>query len=134
MEVVLKFKANDGVIYNSEAEANKADMIFDICEEMNKQLPDEPENFREVNGYLQCDKVIVDNLKELFLKTANAYFKPTTPFIHFDGIVGRYISDSGTQAFNKIYFRLSCIDSNYRMWHQVYFRLNPQKANKIKMN
>jgi len=43
--------------------------------------------------------------------------------VHRQGIIGRYLDDSGTLAY-KYWYRFMCIDEKYREWEQPYYAIN----------
>ena len=49
--------------------------------------------------------------------------------VHRQGIIGRYLDDSGTLAY-KYWYRFMCIDEKYREWSQPYFAINFEKEGK----
>jgi hypothetical protein len=136
MEQITMYKARNGTIYKSETDAILEDTVQNAMDEIEKLLPETSGtvNFSNGCGYYQCDRSKVDQARREFLRIANIYFKPSEPFKFADSIVGRYISDSGTKAFNSVCYKLSCIDDQYRMWGQIYYRLNPHEATDRRLN
>jgi hypothetical protein len=43
--------------------------------------------------------------------------------VHRQGVIGRYLDDSGSGAY-KYWYRLMCIDEKYREWEQPYYAIN----------
>lgn len=49
--------------------------------------------------------------------------------VHRQGIIGRYLDDSGSVAY--VYWnRFKCIDEKYREWEQPYYSINFEKEGK----
>lgn len=46
---------------------------------------------------------------------------------HRQGIVGRYLDDSGNQILYSTWYRFMCIDEHYREWCQAYYAINHTK-------
>ena len=49
--------------------------------------------------------------------------------VHRQGIIGRYLDDSGSGAY-KYWNRFMCIDEKYREWEQPYYAINFKKESK----
>jgi len=49
--------------------------------------------------------------------------------IHRQGIIGRYLDDSGSGTY-KYWHRFMCIDEKYREWEQPYYAINIEKEGK----
>lgn len=47
--------------------------------------------------------------------------------IHRQGIVGRFLDDSGNKILYKSWYRFMCIDDMYREWEQPYYATNFEK-------
>jgi hypothetical protein len=44
--------------------------------------------------------------------------------IHRQGIIGRFLDDSGSKVLYSTWYRFMCIDENYREWCQPYYAIN----------
>ena len=49
--------------------------------------------------------------------------------VHRQGIIGRYLDDSGSGSY-KHWYRFMCIDEKYREWEQPYYAINSEKEGK----
>lgn len=49
--------------------------------------------------------------------------------VHRQGIIGRYLDDSGSGTY-KYWYRFMCIDEKYREWEQPYYAINTDKEGK----
>lgn len=133
MKKITQYQSESGVVYNNETAAIKEDAYFESCNQILTLLPNAKDyNFDSGQGYLQCDPEKVKIASKSFLKLAGEYFGQE--FKHVNGIVGRYISDSSTKAFNELSYRLSSIDSQNGMWGQIYYALNPHEGKQIQLN
>lgn len=47
--------------------------------------------------------------------------------VHRQGIVGRYLDDSGNKQIYSFWYRFMCIDDNYKEWEQPYYAINYKK-------
>lgn len=52
--------------------------------------------------------------------------------VHRQGIVGRYLDDSGIKILYHNWHRFMCIDEQYREWGQPYFAINQNEQEKAK--
>jgi hypothetical protein len=137
MKTIQMYEANDGSVHDTPEAANRIDVIHDQCKYiLDNLLPQIPEgcSFANGSGYLQCDSKKIERAKNELLRMANVYFKPQGSFTTFNGLVGRYISDGGPKLMNEVYNYLNCIDDQYRMWGQPYFRFHPDQAKMVRLN
>lgn len=51
---------------------------------------------------------------------------------HRQGIIGRYLDDSGDNRLYKNWYRFMCIDEHYREWGQPYFAINLNEQERAK--
>lgn len=75
-----------------------------------QHVPDEVE--RVQNEFM---KICADVLK------SNYY---TDGQVHRQGIIGRFLDDSGNKILYSAWYRFMCIDEYYREWCQPYYAIN----------
>ena len=133
MEKILKFKAKDGLIFDSEDKCLDYEKIVDLVELSLRNLDDSEEynkdcSFSNGSGFLQHSEKLVIQLEKDLIDICNKYFNPKEPFERFNHYVGRLIDDSNTKCLNKMSYKLMCIDKLNREWGQPYFANNPDKG------
>lgn len=135
------FRANDGQVFNTEAEAIARDKVIeDVRQAMEPlgELPADPEcAFANGDGYYQHTADAVERTKRallaifepLFASRCPALEKATCPRwqIH-PSWFGRMI-DGTCPPLERAYSRLCRIDGQCREFGQPYFADNPEKAN-----
>lgn len=80
--------------------------------------------------YIQHIPEMVDEIQEVFVELCvqegilpDKFLKTK---VHRQGIIGRYLDDSGSGAY-KYWYRFMCIDEKYREWQQPYYAINAEK-------
>lgn len=91
--------------------------------------------FSSGDYYIQHIPHIVDKVQKEFLefcykRTGNKIYLSET--VHRQGIIGRYLDDSGDSTLYKNWYRFMCIDDHYREWGQPYFAINLNEQEKAK--
>lgn len=76
--------------------------------------------------YIQHVPSEVERVQSEFLMICADVLKSTyyTGKVHRQGIVGRYLDDSGNQILYSTWYRFMCIDENYREWCQPFYAIN----------
>lgn len=91
--------------------------------------------FSSGDYYIQHIPQIVDKAQREFLDlcyevTGNKVYLSEN--VHRQGIIGRYLDDSGNSKLYKTWYRFMCIDEYYREWGQPYFAINQNEQEKAK--
>lgn len=74
-------------------------------------------------------KEVQENFIELCVEEGILPDKFLKGNVHRQGIIGRYLDDSGSGAY-KYWNRFMCIDEKYREWEQPYYAINFEKEDK----
>jgi len=147
MKTVTKYKAVDGSEFTSKADCLLHERLLNQQDSILNQLAKLPEDdgceFANGKGYFQYDVVFIDNLKMQLLKLIeiNTEWDDLKIAVQNQrlnlkvmGILGRYLDDSDS-VFRRAYYRLfGNVDEQGREWGQMFYRLNPEKAEQIKLN
>lgn len=86
-----------------------------------------------VEPYIQHTPEIIEEAQRVFIEICvqegilnDKFLKEN---VHRQGIIGRYLDDSGSGAY-KHWNRFMCIDEKYREWEQPYYAINFEKEGK----
>jgi hypothetical protein len=77
--------------------------------------------------YIQHIPRNVDKAQAEFLEICSYILKDekfTKGKVHRQGIVGRFLDDSGNKDLYNIWYRFMCIDENYREWTEPFYTIN----------
>lgn len=80
----------------------------------------------EKEPFIQRIPEVVENTQSEFLKLCGEILKSDIYIkgkIHRQGIIGRYLDDSGNVELYRTWNRFMCIDESYREWKQPYFTM-----------
>jgi hypothetical protein len=136
---MVKYRAKDGTLCDSEAEADDLDRTLAAIDAAMSRLAPRSDGmaFTDGRGYVQHDPADVKRAREAIFRAAAKeqawYFakhpeadtaETAHPLRH---ILGRILDDSGS-LFYRPWMRLACIDDAGREWGQPYFALHPDKA------
>lgn len=131
MQIITKFKANDGSEHATEEAAIKRDsLVFRVNGAMNP-LGATPMFVRQGKGWLQHDPEIVLLCRDAIVEICRTegldkhypVLKNAGREIHFMSIAGRILDDFGG-PLAKAWARLCCIDEKGCEHQQPYFALN----------
>lgn len=91
--------------------------------------------FSSGDYYIQHIPHIIDKAQREFLDicyqiTGSKIYLSET--VNRQGIIGRYLDDSGDSILYKNWYRFMCIDDHYREWGQPYFAINLNEQEKAK--
>ncbi len=111
-------------------------LVIGLPDLIDKELGNESTAFGNGSGYIQHNSDVVDKCQRSFMDycyevLGNKVFLEKK--IHKQGIVGRYLDDSGTDLY-VYWHRFMCIDDKYREWGQPYFAINPDKGTQRCLN
>lgn len=83
--------------------------------------------------YIQHIPEVIEESQQVFIKLCVGEGILPDKFlndkVHRQGIIGRYLDDSGSAAY-KYWYRLMSIDEKYREWEQPYYAINFEKEGK----
>lgn len=136
MEVITKYKAVDGHEFRTEHECIAYEALIISTLAIMDQLPKKPKDdgcrFSNGHGYLQHDKETFDKVKKelLHLFATKVDHKWIQQSIDGENIhpswVARIIGDYNLNPFHEAWYRIQCVDRNYREWGQPYFANTPE--------
>ncbi len=127
MKKIIKYKANDGQIFDHEWLCVKYEEELKELEEILQPLGKKPDNtdFTNGDGYLQHDIATLVSVRNKFNKFS----------INVIGdFYGRRICDSDHRGLIRAWNRLECMDVNQREWGQTYYAINPNAGKQVKLN
>ncbi len=138
MEIIIKYKANDGSEWNSEFECvSREQMIMDVEKAMSVLKPHPTE--LNWDGYVQHDpKSVLECRRSLFeiankegilkwwIDSQKADHGKTEDELIQDCHPSWFqrMLDGDNGPLNCGYSRLSCIDENLQEWNQPYYAMN----------
>lgn len=140
MRKIVKFVAVDNTEFTSKKECIKYE---DLIERINlimsalKPIPTDID-FRNGGSFVQQNKIYFDKVRANLLTEIGNYIdhpwiKQTIADDKIDpSWVGRLVGDYGIKPLVSAWYRISCIDKEYREWGQVYFRNNPNESDALK--
>lgn len=110
---------------------NRVDSVMGV---LPKSINDLHADGKYLMPYIQHIPEQVEFVQSEFLKLCaevlgSGYY--TDGKAHRQGIVGRYLDDSGNKILYSTWYRFMCIDDNYREWCQPFYAIN-YKNYKIK--
>lgn len=142
---ITKYQADDGREFKTKEDCLAHELLCDKVAGIVSNLPDKPENdgcsFANGGGYLQHEKHALVSAKKALLSLANE-ISPHKWFVQsieddtaHSSWAGRIIDDSEKLApINKAWYRIMCVDEQFREWGQPYFANNPNKAKQVRLN
>lgn len=142
MEVITKFKANDGVEFVAESDCLAYEDACGDIDVIIGMLPEKPDTceFSNGSGYIQHS---MDN----FMKARNAYLEYVKIYTDHKWIqqsidqgldahpswVAR-ISECFPDYIAKKWYRFQCVDNQLREWGQPYYANNPEDTTALQLN
>lgn len=120
MKKIVQYQAKDDIIFSDKDECIEYEKQLDFCTDLVDQLEDieRDTDFGNGDGYIQQKSETVIRLR----KEMVAYAKT------FDLVSDRDIHDAFIGGLRHLYYRLSCIDGNWREWGQKYYAINPSEG------
>lgn len=145
MEVITRFKANDGTIFDDQSKCMEYDLLISKTINIMSDMESVPQDTDFVNGsgFVQHkpEKVLEVKRKLLELiktKINHDWIQQTIDALGTQNVhpswVSRLLGDYGIKCLNSAWHRFSCIDSRYREWGQPYFANNPEKGDQKRLN
>lgn len=146
MEKVVRYKAFDGREFNSETECLEHEEISNEIQMVVSELPTLlPEygrcDFVGGAGYIQHDKDRFMRVRVKLCEIANkiyehqAFTQTIEKGMKADSDwAGRIIAEIPNKTLRSAWHRISCTDSQFREWGQLYFTNNPDKGTQVRLN
>jgi len=136
MQTVTRFKANDGTIFENRGDAEERDRLIAVINDATALLLP-PVGDRK--GYVQQDPAAVLAFKTRLLIIARKVGvygadTATAETTHNQGMMGRFIDDSGCKPLQFAWFRLQCTDEKAREWEQPFYAINAGTGPDIRLN
>lgn len=136
MRIVTHYQANDGTLWDVAEQAEKRDALVARIERAKALLTPRPSDVRFENGhgYVQQDPARVRLCKIDLLTIASELssydvFRSNPDLVNPRGsIAGRIIDDMDHPVLYNAWYRLMCMDDEYREWGQPYYATHPEQA------
>lgn len=136
MKAITKFVANDGREFNTESEAVAHESCLARVQAAMADWPADPDDgtgccyFANGGGYIQLSESLVigarNRLLDIIAETIDHKWvaqSRSDPSVDYSW-VGRLLDDYGHCA-RSAWYRIGCVDSQWRWWGQPYYRNNP---------
>ena len=125
MQTVVKYRASDGTLWDTEAEAATRDELDAAVKRIEATLMPHPERgrIRQNRDAMAAAKVAVVELCRRIWSTAEV-FRHDPAIIHPMSAAGRIIDDSHSKPIKRIWWRFQCWDGEWE-YEQPYYALNP---------
>lgn len=141
VKAVTKYQASDGSLFSSIKKAYKHTQYYNAVQEAAKLLgevytySDPGCSYTNGDGYFQLTD---EQLKNFLAAYRNVIKKFESDLVEkFDqnpkGWIGRYLDDGGGMAY-QLWGLASRIDSQNRIWGQIYYANNPTEGKQIELN
>jgi len=147
MKRVNRYIADDGAIFDDIDKCRDYESMLSRINVVMSRLPDKPSGdgcrFENGHGFLQHEEATFIEARNEVLDIAVEYIGGATAKKWAEGtkggkthmsFCGRLFDDSGVKPINSAWYRLSCIDTKFREWGQMYYALNPEKGEMICLN
>lgn len=144
MQVIIKYKAVDGVEHHTERECLDYELELNLIKDAFGKLkptPKEREHYNMFNSgdYIQQDVEKVRKVRFFVLKTLSRHtdHKWINQTIEQDlfGLdlqgVGRLSDDVGIKFLKEAIYRLMCITKEGKEYNQPYYTINPKLNEKL---
>lgn len=135
MEQIIKWRARDGVEFSSIDECATYEVLCDNVEKALADLPSEP------LAHGTC-RAINSDIVIKFQREIVRLFRIAVPYLADDKhtlwaftatrpagqtLIGRYIDDVAPAPIRRAWFRVMCIDQQFREWSQPYYAIQADK-------
>ena len=120
MKKIIKYSAIDDVIFDTKNECIVYESQLALFTNLVNQLEDIDRDcdFSNGDGYIQQESKTVIRLRQEMMVYAKAC-----------GLIcPRELHDSQIGGLHSLYYRLSCVDENWREWGQKYYAINPSEG------
>lgn len=125
---LTKYKAIDGALFDEQEKCLEYESQLKDANSVEKLMKDKPNDcgFSNGGGYLQYTG---NEYKAIH----NAAFKVTSKYVDISGCSVEGVNFILSREFhspplNHIWYRIWCIDRQYREWDQVYYANNPNEG------
>lgn len=134
MHTITKYVSNDGYEFSTQEKAEKHELLNRIVDDLLSNFPKLPENSNFSNGigYIQHYKETFLSIRHMILvlaKSNGADHKWIDQSIDDSTVdaswAGRIIDESCPRPINRAWYRISCVDNQFREWGQIYYKNNP---------
>lgn len=137
MKAITTYEANDGSQHDSREKAIGRDLLIANIRALMMPLGERPDDtdFSNGNGFIQHTEAIIQRVKGDLLYLAKPYLgdlikqewidRPQE--VHPMSFVGR-LFDEVDGPLRKAWFRLMCVDGDWREWGQPYYAINPTEG------
>jgi hypothetical protein len=132
----IVYRTADGRQFDSEQEAADHEAFVAKIPLATASLGPRPEAVEDGKGWVQHSEAAYRAAHRATIQLARPLFKgfknlenASDDEIHPLGYAGRVVDDSGSPLWSTAWFRLSCIDSQFREHQQPYFAIHgPDKG------
>ena len=137
MENITKYRAKDKTEFTSEVECIEYERLLDMVDRIMSRLQPKPKDdgcsFPNGNGFIQHEKSTVVRvwnalLDEFSSRINHEWISHSKDMKYHSSYVGRLVDDYGISPYNKAWYRMQCIDKQFREFGQPYYVENPQDA------
>ena len=141
MQEITKYLSNDGCEFNDAAECANYEAEAEEIAKIVQRLPPSPKvtGFSNGEGYLQHDRETFLRVQADLARLVRKHFKDKYSLPHIDWTInadrpagmtsiGRLIDDGMGKAMRHAWFRICCVDNEFREWGQPFFAINPGKG------
>lgn len=138
MEQITKFRAVDGSEFDKESDCVSYEALIVEVETIMRKLDPIPEmdgcNFSNGYGFVQQTRAafLIVKLELLLIAKRYTEFHWIQQTVDDDTVhlsyAGRIIDECCPRPVNRAWYRLMCIDKQFREWGQPYYANNPEKA------
>lgn len=143
METITKYKAFDGVEFTDKSACMQHEENCAIAEKIMSGIDLAPSgcDFANGAGYIQHESGKLLQVRNEFLEfckryTTHKWLQETIDkgWDAHSSYAGRILDECAPRSINKHWYRLSCVDSQFREWGQPYYASNPQEAQQVRLN
>jgi len=134
MKKIVRYEANDGVLFKTESEALKRDRLIEQVADIMSVLPRAQyafdSKFKKGRAYIQHDKSALRKVQVELLEICKNYVNYAWIQYAIDNedvplsYVGRLMDDQDIEILRTAGYRFLCIDDEYREWEEPYFKSN----------
>lgn len=140
MTTIIRFQTRDLREFDEAAPARAHEKLLDAIDALTLRLPplpvDDGKSFANGTGFLQHAPHRVREVKEGIIALWGGDADIQREAVHlppFSSALCGLLSDSNSPLY-PLWWRLGCIDRQWREWGQPYFALHPLKGKHIRLN
>ena len=137
MKTIQKYEANDGSVWDTETECLAHESLCERIRNVMKAFPPLPKNdgcsFANGGGYIQLSEPIVTKVREQLLdligeKVTHKWVQESRGGKKHPSWVHRLLSDCEITPLSKAWYRICCVDDQWREWGQPYYAAHPTEG------